>query len=71
MKLKHSTLNNSFNSRFSISISDKVTEAAWVSYDMVNPNDRFGRVMLENLRAAGHRVPGLLDFPTLEQQVLS
>ena len=40
----------------------------WVSYDMINPSDSFGKVMVQNLAAAGHRVPGLMEYPSLESQ---
>lgn len=40
-------------------------QAVWVSYDMCNCQDPFGRVMLGNLREAGHRVPGLINYSTL------
>lgn len=28
-------------------------DAAWISFDMVNPNDAFGRMMLSNIKTAG------------------
>ena len=40
----------------------------WVSYDMIEPGDAFGRVMCRNLQSAGHRVPGFTDYPSLEAQ---
>ena len=43
--------------------------AIWVSYDMYNPNDRFGQVMLRNLRSRGISVPGFTQFPTLNDQI--
>ena len=42
--------------------------ALWVSYDMFNPMDQFGKVMLRNLSNGGISVPGLTDYPTLEAQ---
>ncbi len=49
-------------------VSSITQDALWISYDMINPSDSFGKVMVENLKAAGHRVPGLLEYPTLESQ---
>ena len=43
--------------------------AIWVSYDMFNPSDRFGQVMLRNLRDRGITVPGFTQFPTLDDQI--
>ena len=36
-------------------LGKKLLHAAWVSYDMFNPNDAFGKMMLNNLRMAGHQ----------------
>lgn len=41
---------------------------SWISYDMINPTDMFGRTMLSNLRLARFDVPGFVDFPNLEAQ---
>lgn len=43
-------------------------EAMWVTYDMINPHDRYGQVMVHNLAAAGFHIPGIKDFPTLEAE---
>ena len=40
----------------------------WLSYDMINPSDSFGRMMCRNLAERGIRVPGITDFPTLAHQ---
>ena len=50
------------------SISTITSNSLWVTYDMINPTDSFGRVMVENLKAAGHGVPGIIDYPSLESQ---
>lgn len=44
------------------------TSSVWVSYDMITPDDPFGRTMIQNLASAGHKVPGLLDYPSLDAQ---
>ena len=45
-------------------------DAAFISYDMLNPNDRFGYIMQQNIAYAGYNVPGFHDFPSLESQEL-
>ncbi len=50
------------------SISNITSNSLWVTYDMINPTDSFGKVMVENLQAAGHRVPGIIDYPSLDTQ---
>jgi len=40
----------------------------WFSYDMINPNDIYGKQMLKNLTLAGFKIPGFQDFPTLSDQ---
>jgi tRNA wybutosine-synthesizing protein 4 len=37
-----------------------------MSYDMISPHDRFGKIMQQNITYAGYTVPGFYDFPTLE-----
>ena len=44
------------------------SEALWMTYDMINPNDVYGRNMIKNLQTVGFQIPGLKDFPTLEDQ---
>lgn len=44
------------------------SEALWVTYDMITPTDIYGRNMVRNLQAAGFEIPGIKDFPTLEDQ---
>ena len=39
------------------------TNYLWCSYDMVNPNDRFGKQLLKNL--SRYCLSGLLEYPTL------
>lgn len=42
------------------------TSVAWLSYDMFNPTDTFGKMMRSNLESsAGYTIPGFTDFPTL------
>ena len=48
------------------SIVQHFSESAWVSYDMINPTDLFGKTMLRNLAAARHKVPGFVQFPTTD-----
>jgi tRNA wybutosine-synthesizing protein 4 len=43
-------------------------EAVWMTYDMITPNDIYGRNMIRNLRAAGFEIPGITEFPTLAEQ---
>eukprot|EP01038_Epipyxis_sp_PR26KG_P006040 gene6040-8316_t len=40
----------------------------WLSYDMINPNDAFGKTMKRNLANAGHYTPGFIEFPSLSSQ---
>jgi len=44
------------------------TDALWMTYDMINPDDVYGKNMIRNLRNVGFEIPGLKDFPTLEAQ---
>jgi tRNA wybutosine-synthesizing protein 4 len=39
-------------------------DATWITYDMVNAGDPFGRTMLKNLQAAGYSVPGFEQNPS-------
>ena len=48
--------------------SELLSEASWLTYDMISPTDIFGRTMLRNLTAARFNIPGFIDFPTLELQ---
>lgn len=41
----------------------------WISYDMINPNDRYGQMMVTNLSQSGYALPGFIDFPTLESHI--
>ena len=58
-----------FSERLCRAFSSHLTDAAWVTYDMINPHDAFGKIMQSNLRAASFSVPGFTDFPTLHDQV--
>lgn len=42
----------------------------WVTYDMINPYDIYGKHMIKNLEAVGFAIPGIKDFPTLANQCL-
>lgn len=55
--------------RLSVELSSLLSEAAWVTYDMISPNDIFGKTMIKNLTAARFRVPGFVDYPSLETQI--
>lgn len=52
-----------------LEFSALLSDAAWVTYDMISPHDVFGRTMLRNLTAGRFNVPGFVDFPTLESQI--
>jgi tRNA wybutosine-synthesizing protein 4 len=43
-------------------------DAVWMTYDMISPEDIYGRSMIRNLHAAGFEIPGIEDFPTLDDQ---
>ena len=43
-------------------------DVIWFSYDMINPNDIYGKQMSKNLTLAGFQIPGFHDFPTLHHQ---
>lgn len=49
-------------------LSQHFHNSAIISYDMLNPSDRFGRIMQQNIAFAGYCVPGFFDFPSLESQ---
>ena len=57
-----------FSERLCSAFSTHLTDAVWVTYDMINPNDAFGKVMQSNLRAAAFSVPGFTDYPSLQAQ---
>jgi hypothetical protein len=59
----------SFVEELCSSFASMLSEACWVTYDMINPTDIFGRTMLRNLTNAGFNVPGFTDFPTLDRQI--
>jgi len=40
--------------------------SAFVAFDMINPEDSFGRMMLQNLASSGLRLPGMEGCPTVE-----
>lgn len=45
-----------------------LTQAVWITYDMVTPEDAFGKTMVKNLKSASFDVPGIIDYPTLVSQ---
>lgn len=49
-------------------LSSHLKYGVWLSYDMLNPNDSFGKVMYRNITHAGFQLPGFISFPTLESQ---
>jgi tRNA wybutosine-synthesizing protein 4 len=44
-------------------------KVAWLSYDMINPFDPFGKTMLRNINNAGIYLPGFESFPRIENQI--
>lgn len=51
-------------------IASNFTSAAFVNYEQVNMNDRFGEVMLSNLRARGCNLAGVESCLSLDTQIL-
>lgn len=49
-------------------IAAKFPNALFVNYEMCNMNDTFGNVMLENLRARGCNLSGIVNCRSLESQ---
>ncbi|KAJ2779601.1 carboxy methyl transferase for protein phosphatase 2A [Coemansia javaensis] len=47
-------------------ITRAVPNAGVVTYEQIRPDDRFGRAMVDNLRARGLELHGLHAFPTLD-----
>ncbi|KAI9499925.1 S-adenosyl-L-methionine-dependent methyltransferase, partial [Coemansia spiralis] len=47
-------------------ITTNVPRAGVVTYEQIRPDDRFGQMMIGNLRARGLELRGLLAYPTLE-----
>lgn len=45
------------------------TPLMWMTYDMINPQDVYGQMMVKNLRSAGYSLPGFIDYPSREAQV--
>ena len=43
-------------------------QIAYVNYEMIKPDDQFGRMMVENLENRGCQLLGIHDCPTLEAQ---
>lgn len=55
-------------SLFSEDLLAPSTPALWISYDMVHPEDTYGKMMLKNLRRAGFLLPGFESCPNPEAQ---
>ena len=51
------------------SLGSALQDATWITYDMINPYDAFGKVMATNLRSAGYKVPGFTEFHDLNHQM--
>ncbi|KAJ2725343.1 carboxy methyl transferase for protein phosphatase 2A [Coemansia sp. Benny D115] len=47
-------------------ITQEVPTAAVLTYEQVLPHDRFGKMMIENLRNRGIELRGLMAYPTME-----
>ena len=43
-------------------------DIAYVNYEMINPDDQFGRMMVENLENRGCQLLGIHDCKTTEAQ---
>ncbi len=41
---------------------------AFINYEMINPEDKFGRQMVENIEMRGCSLLGLHDCPSLDAQ---
>jgi [phosphatase 2A protein]-leucine-carboxy methyltransferase len=50
-------------------LSTNFSSAAFINYEQVNMNDRFGEVMLSNLRARGCNLAGVESCTSLETQI--
>ena len=44
------------------------SNSIWITYDMINPNDMYGKSMIKNLQNSGFFIPGIQDFPNLNEQ---
>ena len=44
-------------------------DLAFVNYEMINPDDQFGRMMVENLENRGCQLLGIHDCPSTETQM--
>ncbi|KAJ1724131.1 carboxy methyl transferase for protein phosphatase 2A [Coemansia erecta] len=47
-------------------ITESVPDAAVLTYEQILPNDRFGQMMIENLRSRHIELKGLMAYPDLE-----
>lgn len=57
-----------FASNLCSTLQGSFSSCAWASYDMINPTDRFGVMMAQNLRDSGFHIPGFSDYPSLDAQ---
>jgi O-methyltransferase involved in polyketide biosynthesis len=49
-------------------LSNSFPRSTIVNYEMIKPDDAFGRVMISNLRSRGCELPGCFAFPSLASQ---
>ena len=50
-------------------LSETFSSLAVLNYEMINPQDKFGEMMLENLEARGCSLLGIHDCPTTQSQI--
>ncbi|TMW60075.1 hypothetical protein Poli38472_000117 [Pythium oligandrum] len=48
---------------------DYFTEVSYVLYEQILPDDAFGRVMMENIKARGCDLISIRDYPTVDAQI--
>jgi tRNA wybutosine-synthesizing protein 4 len=56
--------------RLSATLGALFPRALWVSYDAVQPNDVFGRMMHSNLVDAGFAIPGFRAYPSIDAHLM-
>lgn len=50
-------------------VSDTFADVAVLNYEMINPSDKFGQMMIENLEQRGCNLLGYKECPTIESQI--